>query len=160
MDEQAIRSRVRQILREKAQATFTGQPLGGAYSGGKAMLGRNGRGRKKGGAWYDFLDPQKNGVANAFDPNKNGFNDAMKKVGNEFTNPNSILRGQVLPAVEQGAKVVSAVAPFVGLGMSGGKRKVSPKMKRRGAMVKSLMRSHGMTLPQASAYIKASGMKF
>ena len=149
MDEQAIRSRVRQILREKAQATFTGQPLGGAYSGGKAMLGRDGRGRKKGGAWYDFLDPQ-----------KNGFNDAMKKVGNEFTNPNSILRGQVLPAVEQGAKVVSAVAPFVGLGMSGGKRKVSPKMKRRGAMVKSLMRSHGMTLPQASAYIKASGMKF
>lgn len=80
-----------------------------------------------GGAWYDFLDPNKNGVARAFDPNQNGVADLGRKIGNEFTNndsilrqkvlnptagqftdPNSVLRGQVLPGA---AKVSSVLAP-------------------------------------------------
>ena len=56
-------------------------------------------GHLRGGNWWDFLDPNKNGFTNAFDPNKNGFTqhiinpiiDTANKVGNEFTNPNSAL---------------------------------------------------------------------
>lgn len=85
-----------------------------------------------GGAWYDFLDPNKNGVANAFDPNKNGVGEAFNKVKHEFvdsdsglrrglstagdavagqfTDPNSVLRGQVIPI---GAQVAQYASPFI-----------------------------------------------
>ena len=74
-----------------------------------------------GAGFWDFLDPNKNGVANAFDPNKNGvakaFNnagaaikDAAGKVGHEFTDPNSILRGKILP---EAASIVNKVTPFL-----------------------------------------------
>ena len=53
------------------------------------------RGGLRGGNWWDVFDPNKNGVANAFDPNKNGIaqgiTDIVKKVENEFTNPDSVL---------------------------------------------------------------------
>ena len=52
-----------------------------------------------GGAWWDFLNPAKNGVGDAFN-----------KVKNEFTNPNSELRGHILP---EAASIASKVAPFV-----------------------------------------------
>ena len=74
-----------------------------------------------GGAWYDFLDPNKNGVGNAFNKVKNefvnpdsvlrrGVADAAQKTGHEFTDPNSILRGQVLP---EAAKYASYAAPVL-----------------------------------------------
>jgi len=170
MDEAAIRKRVRQILAAKSKILYQGNTMGvgggesgGAYSGGKKMLGRKGKGQRKGGAssggaWYDFLDPNKNGVANAFDPNKNGFNDAMGKVAHEFTDPDSVLRGQIIPGAEQAAKYAAMAAPLVGLGTSGGKRAQSARQKARGKLVASIMKKQGLTLPQASAYIKANNL--
>jgi len=144
MDEDSIRQRVRAILRQKANVVYQGPSIaGGATAGGGTAGGK----RRKGGAWYDFLDPQ-----------KNGFNDAMSKVSNEFTNPDSVLRGQIIPKAEQVAKVAAQVAPFVGLGTAGGKKYVrkgpSPKMRKRNALIARLMKEKGMTLPQASSYIK------
>ena len=150
MDEDSIRQRVRAILRQKANVVYQGPSIAGGATAGGATAGgatAGGRRRRKGGAWYDFLDPQ-----------KNGFNDAMSKVSNEFTNPDSVLRGQIIPKAEQVAKVAAQVAPFVGLGTSGGKKYVrkgpSPKMRKRNALIARLMKEKGMTLPQASSYIK------
>lgn len=56
-----------------------------------------------GGAWYDFLDPNKNGVANAF-----------QKVGNEFTNSDSVLRKTVLPKASQYAAYAAPVLDVAG----------------------------------------------
>jgi hypothetical protein len=82
----------------------------------------------KGGAWWDFLDPNKNGVGNAFNTVKHEFVDsdsglrqglskagdavvdAGKAVGNQFTDPNSVLRGTVLPAA---AKYSAYAAPVL-----------------------------------------------
>jgi hypothetical protein len=46
----------------------------------------------KGGAWWDALDPAKNGVGAAF-------NSAGAAIKNEFENPDSKLRGEIIPAV-------------------------------------------------------------
>ena len=59
----------------------------------------------RGGAWWDFLNPSKNGVGDAFNKVKNEFvnpdstlrGQVIPKIGNEFTDPNSVLRGQVIP---------------------------------------------------------------
>ena len=99
-----------------------------------------------GGAWYDFLDPHKNGVANAFDPNKNGLAQSVRDTGaklndfgakvknefvnndsalrqkflnptaNQFTDPNSVLRGQVIPI---GAQVAQYAQPFIDMAVPG-----------------------------------------
>jgi len=89
-----------------------------------------------GGAWWDFLDPEKNGFNKAFDPARNGLNawgaeagrkiknefvnpdsdlnkwgrEAGKKIENEFVNPDSVLRSQVLPIATQ---VGDVVLPFI-----------------------------------------------
>lgn len=147
MDEDAIRQRVRAILRQKANVIYQGPTNTGGATAGGATAGGKKRRSKKGGAWYDFLDPS-----------KNGFNDAMGKVGHEFTDPNSVLRGQVLPAAEKVAKVAAMVGAPLGLGTAGGKKYTrkgpSPKMRKRNAMIARLMKEKGMTLPQASSYIK------
>jgi len=83
-----------------------------------------------GGAWYDFLDPNKNGVANAFNSAgsaiKNEFvnpdsvlrKDIVPKVTNEITNPDSVLRSQVIPKVAEYSKYaepfMDAVVPGSG----------------------------------------------
>jgi hypothetical protein len=60
----------------------------------------------RGGAWWDFLDPSKNGVGDAFN-----------KVKNEFVNPDSMLRGTILPeAGDIAGKVAAATAFIPGLG--------------------------------------------
>jgi hypothetical protein len=80
----------------------------------------------------DVLDPQKNGVAQAFDPEKNGVKVAMDdagakiknefdnpdsflntKVKNEFVNPDSILRSKVVPGI---APVLDALVPGAEIG--------------------------------------------
>jgi len=74
-----------------------------------------------GGGFFDFLDPNKNGVANAFNKVGNEFTnpdsvlrrgvaDAAQKTAHEFTDPNSILRGQVLP---EASKYASYAAPVL-----------------------------------------------
>jgi hypothetical protein len=52
-----------------------------------------------GGAWYDFLDPAKNGLNASVADTKAKFEDAGKKVKNEFENPSSKLRTTVDPAI-------------------------------------------------------------
>ena len=60
----------------------------------------------RGGAWWDFLDPSKNGVGNAFNA-----------VKNEFVNPDSMLRGTILPeAGDIAGKVAAATAFIPGVG--------------------------------------------
>jgi hypothetical protein len=74
-----------------------------------------------GGAWYDFLDPNKNGVGDAFNKVKHEFVDsdsglrqglstAGNAVAGQFTDPNSVLRGQVIPI---GAQVAQYASPFI-----------------------------------------------
>jgi hypothetical protein len=71
-----------------------------------------------GGAWYDFLNPNKNGVGDAFNKVKNEFvnpssvlrHDVAPKIAHEFTDPNSVLRGKVLP---EAAKYASYAAPVL-----------------------------------------------
>lgn len=77
-----------------------------------------------GGAWWDFLDPKKNGVANAFQDFgakvKNEFVNPQSflrtKVQNEFTNPESVLRGKVLPVA---ARVGQFIAPALNAAVPG-----------------------------------------
>jgi hypothetical protein len=70
-----------------------------------------------GGAWYDFLDPQKNGIANEFNnPNSVLRAKVLPKVAHEFKDPNSVLRGKVIPI---GAKVASYAQPFVDAAVPG-----------------------------------------
>ena len=83
----------------------------------------------------------------------------------------------VAPVVKKIAPIVKKVAPMVapvygtalatGLSAVGlGKRKTKPrkkrapseKMKKRGALVSKLMREEGMTLPEASRYIKQNNL--
>ena len=45
---------------------------------------------------WDWLDPNKNGVANAFDPRQNGVGNAYNAVKNEFVNNKSKLRREIL----------------------------------------------------------------
>jgi len=75
----------------------------------------------RGGSWYDFLDPNKNGVGNAFNAVKHEFVDsdsglrqglstAGNAVAGQFTDPNSMLRGTILPAA---AKYSAYAAPVL-----------------------------------------------
>jgi hypothetical protein len=81
-----------------------------------------------GGAWYDFLDPNKNGVANAFNSAgsaiKNEFvnpdsvlrRDVLNPVANQITDPNSVLRSQVIPI---GSQVAGYAEPFLDMAVPG-----------------------------------------
>ena len=42
----------------------------------------------------------------------------------------------------------------------GSKRRMSDKMKRRGALVKKVMKEKGLSLAQASKYVKEKNMKY
>lgn len=53
-----------------------------------------------------------------------------------------------------------AGAGVTGAGVAGAGRKMSDKMKRRSALVKQLMSEHGMSMIQASKYIKSSGLAY
>lgn len=60
----------------------------------------------RGGAWYDFLDPHKNGVGNLYN-----------KVKHEVVTPDSVLRGQYIPKAASFAdKALAASAVVPGLG--------------------------------------------
>jgi len=52
-----------------------------------------------GGAWYDFLDPAKNGLNASVADTKAKFEEAGKKIKNEFENPSSKLRKVADPVI-------------------------------------------------------------
>ena len=104
--------------------------------------------KHKGGAWWDFLDPNKNGlsasvqrsnsaIANEFtNPNSNLANFG-KKVGNEFTDPNSVLRKDVLPIAGDVASILAMAVPGVGPELSLGIKAV--QMANRANKVAGLL---------------------
>ena len=186
--------------------------------------------RRYGGEWWDVFDPNKNGVAAAFQPA--AIQQAFAPLTNEFTNPNSVLRSDLLPKLQNelvnpdsvfraeiipAAQTAAALAGYGrrrhGRGRSGGAwyddagryatqgadlfrrarhEYVDPKSysqqfvrgardvgramglqgfgrqrrsypgdgrAKRGAIVRQvMMQNPGMSLPQASAYVKAQGM--
>jgi hypothetical protein len=138
-----------------------------------------------GGAWWDFLDPNKNGVAAAFQ-------DFGAKAKNEFVNPESVLRGKVLPVA---AKVGSVLAPVInaagtavgvpGVGTAistglnaaqgvnqeaknfgygrGGKKKRAPASagdgrRKRADIVRKVMKERGVKMIEASKIVKSEGL--
>ena len=145
----------------------------------------------EGKGWFDFLDPNKNGVGDAFNKVKHefvdsdsnlhrGVADAAAKVGNEFTNPDSVLRGQVVPIAGKVGDVLNKIpgvdfVPGLGelaMGASAlskvnnaakaagfGKPHAGPvgAALRREAVAK-VMKEKKLSLPAASAYVKAHGL--
>lgn len=88
------------------------QKFGAGIVGGAMMCGQKGM---SGGSFWDDIqhafsdevwNPQKNGVAQAF-------NDFGQSVKQEFVDPNSTLRGQILPGA---AKVMSGLTAIPGVG--------------------------------------------
>ena len=97
-----------------------------------------------GGAWYDFLDPAKNGLNASVADTKAKFEEAGKKVKNEFVNPQSKLRGELLPKLahelsdpdsdfrskiipQYAEPVINALAPGMGTAV-----KVANEVARKG----------------------------
>jgi hypothetical protein len=62
-----------------------------------------------GGAWYDFLDPHKNGIANEFNNPNSYLRQGVNKVSNEFTNPDSYLRRED-GLLDKGADIATGLA--------------------------------------------------
>jgi len=114
-----------------------GQPLDGMVGSARKRKG------KKGGAWYDFLDPAKNGINNElYNPNSY-LQQGIGKVGNEFTNPDSYLAqgvgklgneftdkdsllraqylGQAADGVAKAAPILDMLGEQMGLGKGVGK---------------------------------------
>ena len=133
----------------------------------------------------DAFDPGKNGVGDAFNKVKNEFTnpdsvlargatDAAQKVGHEFTDPDSILRGQVIPIAGQVANTLNKIPGFdaipvlgqlsAGVGLAS---KINEGAKKLGLgkgiasrreVVARVMREQKLSLPAASAYVKAKGL--
>lgn len=107
----------------------------------------------------------------------NWFEDAWGKIKNEFVNPNSKLRGEYLPAVaheftDPNSKLRSElVDKAASMGVPGaaqakaandqlraiglGKPRVRRAPSARNLVVRDVMREMGLSLPAASAYVKA-----
>jgi hypothetical protein len=82
----------------------------------------------------------KNVANRAIDAGKNELGQQLMNSGSKLL-PSSL--GEVAPALAEGALVAGKK-----------KRRVSPKMAKRRALVKKLMKEKHLTLPQASSYIK------
>ena len=128
-----------------------GAVSGGAISGGRMKLHDRQafmmikHHPKYGGAWYDW------------------FKDTASKVANEITNPDSILRKDIIPVAKQVYDVAKVVAPVVGLGrkrkggaVSGGKK--GDGRAKRAMIVKKVMKEKGMKMIEASKYVKQNGL--
>jgi hypothetical protein len=140
--------------------------------------------RLRGGAWWDFLDPAKNGVANAFDPNKNGvaklandaragIEDTYNKAKNEVVNPDSKLRGEIIPMAGQVASTLNKIPGFQeipGLGELSTAVQYGAKAndvarslgfgekESHGALVARVMRERKCSLGAAAKHVKAHGL--
>jgi hypothetical protein len=76
----------------------------------------------------------------------------VKDIASKYTRDQlaKFLTKEALPVAEETAPLLLAA----------GRRQVSDKMKRRAMLVKKIMREHGMSLPEASRYVKEQGMKY
>ncbi len=78
-----------------------------------------------------------------------------KAVNSALREGKSVLQHEILSRLSSPSSVAEE-APEMALAGAGmkKKRKVSEKMNRRHDLVRKLMKEHGMTLPEASSYIK------
>lgn len=65
----------------------------------------------------------------------------------------SSIADTVLPIIKEVGPSLIKALPMMALG----KNKTHQKINKRGQMISKLMRSHGMTLPEASKYLKSQG---
>jgi hypothetical protein len=113
---------------------------------------------------------------------KEWFEDAGRKISNEFTNPDSVLRSQVVPVATSVAKSAADVASMAGVPGAGvvskglevlgagrkrrrirGKgegplRPAPPHTSSRNAVVLKVMKERGIKLPAASKAVKDEGL--
>lgn len=182
------------ILRRLKEGGPSEEETAGSGSGSGKPRGKRQRcPHCKGSGFFDFLDPNKNGLAaklndaragieNGFNTAKAGVIDAGQKVSHELTDPDSVLRGQVVPiagkvagmlnkipgvqaipgvgelttAIEYGSKANDA-AKSLGFGKHPGKQ--GPKAaSKRAALVKQIMKEKKLSMIAASQYIKTHGM--
>jgi hypothetical protein len=156
-----LRRKVTKILRKQA-AMSGGAYSGGAYSGGAYSVG-------------DFSDILNSigsvaQTAMKFAPllglgkkNKKGKKGGASLLGG----PGSIRQYELAAGLSGGSFLddipgIGQIAGLLGLGMSGGKRKKVSGGKRaptkRNLIVKQVMQQQGMSLPQASHYVKVNGL--
>lgn len=128
----------------KQEAKKLGQLLGHQIS--KTMEPRMSSGLRGGSMWGDFSKGFKIGFHGTLNPIVKIAKPVSKAVGLKPV-------GEVLDAV----KDVSG--EIIGKGMKKKrKRVVSDKMRKRGMLIKKLMKEKGLTLPQASKYIKQNNL--
>jgi hypothetical protein len=75
----------------------------------------------------------------------------VKDIASKYTRDQlaKFLTKEALPVAEEAAPLLLAAG-----------RQVSDKMKRRAMLVKKIMRENGISLPEASRYVKEQGMKY
>ena len=84
---------------------------------------------------------------------------SIKSIGYDLSKPlGKAVRNVGTQAIQVGEKKASE--KLAGMGRIKTPRVKSQKMEARGILVKSLMNSKGMTLPQASKYIKEHNLKY
>lgn len=122
--------------------------------------------------------------AGFFDSIRGAFEDFGRKVKNEFVNPDSVLRGQVLP---KAAQIAAAAAPLVNMARPGlgtalatgaqsaqganaaaksvglGRRKRAPASagdgrRKRADIVRKVMNERGISMIEASKVVKSEGL--
>lgn len=147
--------------------TAGGRTAGGKTAGGRTAGGRTAGGRTAGGKRLNKLKAQmKETGAELKEQLKETGAKVKKQVKKRLKKPvakaNELLEqllekygsGQTAGGIVSGTP--GAAQPTVG----GSKRRMSDKMKRRGALVKKVMKEKGLSLAQASKYVKEKNMKY
>ena len=89
---------------------------------------------------------------------KKGFNSVMRPTANISKALAPIASAVLGPEMMLVPMALEGMAQASGSGKQKQKRKLSDKQIKRNALVKSLMREHNITLPQASKYIKENSL--
>lgn len=147
--------------------TAGGRTAGGRTAGGRTAGGRTAGGQTAGGKRLNKLKAQmKETGAELKEQLKETGAKVKKQVKKRLKKPvakaNELLEqllekygsGQTAGGIVSGTP--GAAQPTVG----GSKRRMSDKMKRRGALVKKVMKEKGLSLAQASKYVKEKNMKY
>ena len=147
--------------------TAGGKTAGGKTAGGRTAGGRTAGGQTAGGKRLNKLKAQmKETGAELKEQLKETGAKVKKQVKKRLKKPvakaNELLEqllekygsGQTAGGIVSGTP--GAAQPTVG----GSKRRMSDKMKRRGALVKKVMKEKGLSLAQASKYVKEKNMKY
>lgn len=91
-----------------------------------------------------------------------GISHVAKDVGHEVLKQGvKKLGNYALDALEQEGPMLAEEAPMLAMGAGMRKKRVvSAKMKRRHAIIKKLMKEHGLTMTEANSYITKHNIKY